>query len=162
MSLNKNKNVNSQHVNINNISENNTKKELLDVLSKLKKTEIVSMINHYNNNNKKANSRNSNKNVNSRNSNKNVKVQNTGMNSRMNTRMNTGMNTGMNSRMNTGMNTGMNSRMNTGMNSRMNSRMNTGMNTGINITKKKITVPNNLNSLELKPTAPDNDQYNGV
>ena len=134
MSLNKNKNVNSQHVNINNISENNTKKELLDVLSKLKKTEIVSMINHYNNNNKKANSRNSNKNVNSRNSNKNVKVQNTGMNSRMNT----------------------------GMNSRMNSRMNTGMNTGINITKKKITVPNNLNSLELKPTAPDNDQYNGV
>ena len=134
MSLNKNKNVNSQHVNINNISENNTKKELLDVLSKLKKTEIVSMINHYNNNNKKANSRNSNKNVNSRNSNKNVKVQNTGMNSRMNTGMNTGMN----------------------------SRMNTGMNTGINITKKKITVPKNLNSLELKPTAPDNDQYNGV
>ena len=134
MSLNKNKNVNSQHVNINNISENNTKKELLDVLSKLKKTEIVSMINHYNNNNKKANSRNSNKNVNSRNSNKNVKVQNTGMNSRMNTGMNTGMN----------------------------SRMNTGMNTRINITKKKITVPNNLNSLELKPTAPDNEQYNGV
>ena len=116
MSLNKNKNVNSQHVNINNISENNTRKELLDVLSKLKKTEIVSMINHYNN--KKVNSRNSNKNVNSRNSNKNVKVQNTGMNSRMNT--------------------------------------------GINITKKKITVPKNLNSLELKPTAPDNDQYNGV
>ena len=142
MSLNKNKNVNSQHVNINNISENNTKKELLDVLSKLKKTEIVSMINHYNNNNKKANSRNSNKNVNSRNSNKNVKVQNTGMNSRMNT----GMNSRMNSRMNTEMNTGMNSRMNT----------------GINITKKKITVPKNLNSLELKPTAPDNDQYNGV
>ena len=132
MSLNKNKNVNSQHVNINNISENNTKKELLDVLSKLKKTEIVSMINHYNN--KKVNSRNSNKNVNSRNSNKNVKVQNTGMNSRMNTGMNTGMN----------------------------SRMNTGMNTRINITKKKITVPNNLNSLELKPTAPDNEQYNGV
>lgn len=55
--------------------ENNTKKELLDIISRLKKSEIISMINEYNKNVSLNNTSNTNTNTNTNNTNTKINAQ---------------------------------------------------------------------------------------
>jgi len=117
-----------------NYTQNNTKKELLNILSNLKKTQIIDMINQYNTNTTKTQNQNKNQNQNQ------TKTQNQNKTKTQNKNKNKNKN----------------------QTKTQNKNKNKQTKSSIEVVKKIIHIPKQLNQIEFKKSKANNIEYKNI